>query len=451
MANSGAPFVVLASLYPPSSALKTRLVPPFGLMMVGAALLRSGIRCAIMHREWNDETKRVLADVCRKAITVGFYTITGESILPTLEASRLVKEAGVKVVWGGPHATLLPEVCLGSEDCVDIVVRGEGEISLPKLVWLLDQGGDVAAVPGVCLRGPNHQLIIGPIPPLISGEDLLPPDWDLANVEDYLTGNYFGSGLKQNHLNRVLPLITSKGCKHNCAFCYNVTVNRRRFRGFNTPGVVDGIVAVRDRYMIDGFHIYDDCFFTDERRAYTILEALKRPFFAETRIDMIDENTLAKLAGLGCHTLYVGVETGSDKMLKLIGKRISSSDCVAAASMASKYGIALQMSLMVCMPDETVEDVIQTHRLVQRLKQLDSVFLDGPKFFDPYPGTRFYRRMIALGWSPPRTNEAWARITRHTDPIVFAPAIPEDVRKAAIELFPGITRGAAPATYDGRD
>src|SRR4030042_1663232 len=109
-----------------------------------------------------------------------------------------------------------------------------------------------------------------------------------------------------------------KGCTFNCAFCYNKIFNRGRWRAWSVDAVVEDIDFLKKNYGVNAIQFYDDNFFINQQRALEILERVALPSHVEIRIDMITDDLAQKLKKLKVEKLLIGIESGSNRMLKLI-------------------------------------------------------------------------------------------------------------------------------------
>jgi len=219
------------------------MYPPFGIMYVADALLQAGFQVRLFH-ETHDYVEAFMREVEReRPLFVGISTITGPQLKPVLETSRRLKALGVPVVWGGVHATIMPEDCL-REDYVDFVVINEGEETTQDLARRLSGQApmDFAAVPGLAWKD-NGRVVVNPERPFIQDLDRFRPRWDLIPVERYL--------IQSGPYDRALPVYISRGCPFRCGFCYNEVVMKRTWRQHSDEFVLEQIQWLKDHYQIN--------------------------------------------------------------------------------------------------------------------------------------------------------------------------------------------------------
>ena len=231
-------------------------------------------------------------------------------------------------------------------------------------------------------------------------------DWTLVDIERYIRP-YEG-------LPRVLMgYVTSRGCPHQCGFCYNHFFNDRRWQGRSTEKVVEEINALARDHRLDGILFYDDNFTANKKRAVEILKNISiKGTHIETRVDYINEAFLQQLQDVGVHTIFLGIECGSNRLMELISKGFTADDTYRALELVKQYPFALKLSLIVGMPTETFEEYRQTLRLVVWcFDNLPKVgFSIG--FYLPYPGTPLFDQCVEMGFERPRDFAGWEALDR---------------------------------------
>ena len=229
-------------------------------------------------------------------------------------------------------------------------------------------------------------------------------DFSLLDMEDYV--------YKLDKYKRVIAYKTSRGCPFNCAFCYNRAFNKSRWRAWSVEKVVGDIEYLKKNYKIDAIKFYDDNFFVDKQRALEILRQINLPSHLEIRIDMIDETVAKELKERNCFDLLIGVESGSDRLLGMLNKRITVERVLSAVKALAKYDVPASYSAIVGLPTETKEEFFSTIDLLYRIYKIHprAAFTLGA--YMPYPGSVMYDFAIEEGFSPPARTEDWGKIDR---------------------------------------
>ena len=341
--------------------------------------------------------------------------MTGRQIKWGIEASRIVRghSSGIPIVWGGVHPSLLPEQTARDEH-VDVVVRGEGEAAFSDLVDALDQGRSLDEVAGLVFLRDGEVVDTGPAEHVDLDRFGL-PDYDMVDVDDYITTQTLGRN--------DLAMITSRGCPHECAYCYNVPFTGRRWRALGAEAVVDQIRTIRDQYGIGAIILKDDNFFVDRARVEQICEILLREKIevmirAECRADYIargyDIAFLKHLRRCGFREFTVGAESGSAETLEILKKAITPEDILEANRKLGTAGIPTKYTFMAGYPHETMEHVHQTLRFMLRLiEENPSARLTPMHLFTPYPGTECYDEAVRRGFTPPASLADWSGMDFH--------------------------------------
>lgn len=417
--------VILAKL--DSEEKEYRMPPPFGILYLADALEKEGFSVRLFHRAGTEADVKALVElVCsEEPIFVGFSTLTGPCLRPTLRATKAIKRIrqALPVVWGGLHVTMLPEQTLMNA-FVDIAAIGEGERTVVELAKVLRRDGlaadALASVQGIAFRE-NARVIVNQPRPFIKNLDDLNPAWHLLDDVDryFPSGRHFYSDIGcQFWGEKIAPVFTSRGCPWRCGFCYNQYVNRRSFRAQSADRVIRDIREYRERYGITAIIFEDDGFFTDKERALEIVRNIGVPWTSTIRANQLakwGDDFLSELREHHCQELRIGAESGSQHVLDLMMKDITVDDIRTSARLCLKHGIKVSLGFMIGIPGESWQDVLDTLALIDELEGLgDGVSVIGPGIFAPYPGTPLYEAAIKHGFEPPHSVEDWStRIFDH--------------------------------------
>lgn len=308
--------------------------------------------------------------------------------------AALGDRAGVRVVAGGPHATAEPAEAL--EHGFDVVVLGEGEQTLVDLVRTLRSGGDLPDVPGVAWLDEAGTV-------RTSARRALPEDLDLLPsplaVLDLCERDRYG----EHGRTFLPPIITSRGCPGRCTFCAN-NVSGSRYRFHSTARVVEEVRGWQRREGATALFFQDTAFTVKRERTIELcrqLEALPAPisWVCKARCDQIDREQARAMAAAGCSAVFFGVESGSQAVLKRIGKGITIGDIERSVDVARGAGLRVYLHIMLGFPDETVAELHATSALMDRLAPLVDGFPTGGILL-PYPGSSIYRaQRESRGWT----------------------------------------------------
>ncbi len=383
---------------------------PLGLMYIADALEKAGFKPTIVHCRYSGMGRFRKAVRELNPLMVGLSIITGRHLLPTIQASRIAHQAGIPVIWGGVHSTVLPELCL-SEPFVDAVVIGEGEITFTELAGRIkDEGAwnpaSIAQIPGIAIKLDNS-VQFGPERDMVGDLDRFIPAYHLVDVPRY----YMPVG---NRL-RGLQVTTSRGCPYNCGFCCIAAILKRRVRKHSVPYMRDMLSRLQSDFGMDAVIFHDDLLFSDVDRIKLILEGQTLPWWGEIRAGQVDDEFATWLKEVHCNTLFVGAESGSQRMLDAIDKRIKVEDISQTAIALNDHNIRSEFSFIQGLPGENDSDRKMTYNLIDRIERNAPLATCGLKFYTPYPKTPLWETSLSGGFQPPQTNRKWSRIDRFHD------------------------------------
>ena len=400
--------IVLVNIENDTEKVKRQFSPPFGLLIAASVLIRNKIDVVVRHIINTKESIDELLRVSKGAVAVGFSVMTSPNILAAIEASKRLHDDGIFVYWAGTHPTLLPEIVL-REDYVDAVLRGEAECNLYEFYnWRVGKYSP-DKIDGLCYKN-DKKIVIKPIPPIVELSRLGYHPFNLLNIKKYIDKPIVN---RKNYIpGNILPFMTSKGCVKRCAFCYNTVVNRSKWRPYPLASVYKEMDYLIENYGITGWMFYDDNMFVDSERAWTILEKYRMPASIELDLNRVNEKMIERALNANVAKLYIGIESGSDEMLRKMHKGITISQVREKMQMCYKLGMKVDLSFMMLLPGESPENLDATLSLVEELDNYPNIKIDGPKCYNPYPGTEFYDQVVANGWKIPKSNEEWAKYNR---------------------------------------
>lgn len=354
--------------------------------------------------------KRKLDDCLRKhPVALCFTALTGQQTKHALEISRYVKSADkrVPVVWGGIHPTFAPESTIRNAS-IDLVVTGEAEYAFPEVLKSLE-AGDAPVTQGIWYRRENEVFNTGPPPEGPELDGLRFPRLDLLDFRTYD---------QRGHLNfgSVFPVETGRGCTWNCAFCYNSSPHRRKRRSMSAERILEHVHHLRRHVRFDGVNFIDDNFFADRERLGRLPGLLERAecrfvWGVETGVHELlatREDLLSDLERLGLRWLSIGVESGSQRILDRVGKKLKVEQVREVNAKLARTRISAMFNFMNGYIWEEDEDLKKTTSLIlQVLRGNPNASVQAFQAVVPYPGTRYFREFERAGFGTPQTLEEW--------------------------------------------
>ena len=335
------------------------------------------------HPVWIELEHRILAeDPDVVGLTCNSVNLAGARIM-----AQRIKAAGLRVILGGSHPTVLPAQSLIYTGA-DMAVVGEGEHVLPKVLDTLGANGDLNRVPSLVWRQ-NGRIRANPRAGRISAIDRLPtPDRGLID-----RGAYFGD-----------VILTGRGCPHDCLYCASKTVWGRRLIQRSVPAIIRELHELDPGHNVDGtsrpgngvVKILDDTFTMHPPRTHALLDAIiaqglnRLEFTCGVRADTIDRALARKMRLAGIQRVTLGLESGSPAILRLIQKGHTLQAATNALGLLREAGIHTHAFFMIGFPTETPRDIVITKQFIER-SQPDRIEIN---MVTPFPGTPLFDRLI---------------------------------------------------------
>jgi anaerobic magnesium-protoporphyrin IX monomethyl ester cyclase len=355
---------------------------PVGIGCLIATLEQRGIPAKIVDEQIEDH---VLELIDSHVKTMEPPYIFGFSVLTAAFKSSIVISKKLKelypdsiILFGGVHPTAMPEEVL-SFDHIDYVLKGEAESSLVEFYKCIKNGKDVRHIENLCYRDDNR---------IVENERVfLPEGMDLERYP------FFPYHLFDPHRYDLGFVISSRGCPYQCIFCSNRITTGRKFRFRKPEAVVEEIDLLCHKYNKRYVLFLDDNFLVDKRRIYGLMEEIRKKgldnkmtFNFQARGDNADSELLKEMFKTGFRSIFFGLETASEEIMKAIKKGETVAQCVEAVRMAKQIGFHVSATFIYGLPGETHRDRMDCVRLSRELR-LDMIRYNNST---PYPGTELY-------------------------------------------------------------
>lgn len=345
---------------------------PQGLLYLGSAIKSAGYTVSI-HDEVIEESlenslKKIIsynADV----IGLSVYSVPWQ-LRRAEYISRVLKSESRSstIIWGGWHPTLHPQSCILTEG-VDIVVRGPAEKTICQILDKLKQNKSLELVQGLTLLKDNQIKDTGP--ECIEPQYLFPSlDFSLIDLDVYLDNN--------THKKRILQYTTTRGCYAMCRFCIMASVFKGKMVRKPRVQIVEELKCIFNKYKIDSISISDDNAFHNEKEAIELCDVIEEatnggvPWRAITRINTVanlSTETYQKLVSSGCNGLGAGIESSSDRVLKLMGKAINVSLIEKALKCLMDNGLKNNnFNFLFNFDGETKKEAVQTLQFIRKIR-----------------------------------------------------------------------------------
>ncbi|MGQ9843318.1 MAG: B12-binding domain-containing radical SAM protein [Spirochaetota bacterium] len=352
--------------------------PPFGLMALAAYLEDKGIEVKIEDYIVNKISEKCAYEVMSSFApdVVGSTGVT-MNIKKALSILQLYKQINPDIicVLGGPHATFDAHNMLLHHPYIDVIVRGEGELTFEQLLSHLYDKDEYATIAGISYRDNDNTIVHNPNRDFIPDINILPyPARHLVQLSKYRA------------LGFPINMMTSRGCPFNCIFCVGSKMVGRKVRYFETNRVVDEF-AMLATMKFKQINIVDDLFTSHKSRCIEVCKEIKRrginhPWTAFARVDTVNEELLEHMKEAGCTMLCFGIESGNQEILDKVKKKITLEKCKQAVDMCREVGISPMTSYILGLPGETEETIKKT---LEFAKELSDNY--GFHVLAPFPGT----------------------------------------------------------------
>jgi anaerobic magnesium-protoporphyrin IX monomethyl ester cyclase len=410
------PKVLLAHAYflahDPKQRRKMKPYPPLATLLTAGVLRARGFDVAFfdaMLASGEKDFVRVLDASGARVVGIledNFNFLTKMCTTRNREAALAMTVAararGCRVVVNGPDATdhAAEYIAAGA----DAVIVGDPELGMAELaaLWSEDAEASLGGVRGLALHGGiglDRKIVVRQTPPrpLLDDLDAIPfPAWDLVDASAYR------AAWTKAHGRFSWNIVTTRGCPFRCNWCAKPVWGNRYAQ--RSPGnVADEVRLLAETISPDHLWFADDIFGLSPRWIESYAEALaargvRIPFTMQSRVDLMTPSAVAALAHAGAEEVWMGVESGSQKILDAMDKGTRVEQTRAATRLLRFHGIRPAWFLQLGYPGETWEDILATRQLVRDEHPSDV----GVSVSYPLPGTAFYERV--RGEMGPQTN-----------------------------------------------
>jgi len=360
---------------------------PLGIAYIAAVLEREGYEVRVRDHIIEPQPEAVFLRETQEfnPIVVGFTAVT-PVVNSAYRLSAKLKEIipGLVTIIGGPHATAMPDE--GLLKGLDYVVRGEGEFTMLELMKNLTNPEGIRGLSYM----KNGQPVHNPDREFMSGEEMdklpFPARHLFPDIHRYKGQEALGSKVP------CASIMTSRGCPFGCKFCYKAVFGKK-FRARTPENIVAEIIYLKETYGVKEVAIVDDTFTSDVKRVIKFCDLLieKKVNMRWScpngiRVDIGDLEMFKKMKKAGCYRTALGIESGSQRILDDIGKRISLKEIEDTVSMLKKAHIKTMGFFMLGNLGENKETMQETIDFAIRIKTDYAQFL----LAIPYPGTALY-------------------------------------------------------------
>lgn len=369
-------------IQPLSPVKKAYKFMPFSLGYMAAVLEKYGWPVEILDFEGLD----VGGDEVDAYLESRYWDIVGLTCATVAypEALRVARKVkGYRpdslVVIGGCHVSFTAKETLEDSQNIDVVVQGEGELTLPELCYAIEGSGNLHSVKGITYRDGQGNIHATSDRYVIADLDEIPfPSWHLLPMDKY---NY-------------PAIVASRGCPAKCIFC-SASASHKAYRTRKIDSIIEEMrkivrfIKPEDPYVV----FFDNSFSGNYNFALQLADEIKRSklgveWTAEMRVDNADKRILQAMREAGCVYIHFGAESGSQTIIDSINKHISIAQIKERVSVALELGFRVVCSFMVGHPEDTEDTVMET---IDFIKQIQNMGAEAAaSIVTPYPGTEIY-------------------------------------------------------------
>jgi len=318
----------------------------------------------------------VLAVMRRRKVDVVGVTMMSVDYNPAMESIKLIKNVSPKtiIVVGGPHPTLVLEE-IEKEKSINHIITGEGEISFTELLKNIQKG--------------EHS------PRIIKGVG--PEDLDKLPFIDRELFRDLEYPLPVEGFDRpFVTLIAGRGCRFNCNYCQPAerVIFGKEVRRRSPSNVILELKILKEKYNFRSLMIHDDCLTEDKPWVVEFCRlyqesGFSQPFACQSRADIIcrNEDMVASMASVGLKLMFIGFESGNQRVLNFLRKGTKVEHNFKAAEICKRYGVKIWANYMMGIPTETKDEVMDTVRMIQTIKP-DHY---SPAYYTPHPGSDLFK------------------------------------------------------------
>ena len=370
--------------------------PPLGTILAAAVVRAAGFDTSLFDTNLIDNPAQIIPALLQrrpKYLVIyddGFNYLTKMCLTAMREAAFVMAEAGKKagctVIISSSDSTDHFEKYFNHG--VDFVIRGEGEETLQELLKCLENEADVSSISGLAFKK-NNETVITHARSILRDLDSMPlPAWDLVDVDLYR------KIWMKHHGYFSMNIATTRGCPFKCNWCAK-PIYGNRYNSRTVSNVIQEIDYLMRHYKPDHFWMSDDIFglkpgWVQKFRDEVMRKGLSFRYKIQSRVDLLlEEDTIDALAQSGAETIWVGAESGSQKILDAMDKGTTVKQIQEATELLKRKNLRVGFFLQFGYPGEQQAEINETLNMVLDLMPEEI----GISVSYPLPGTVFYNNV----------------------------------------------------------
>jgi radical SAM superfamily enzyme YgiQ (UPF0313 family) len=369
---------------------RTSISFPWGLASLAGSYQKAGYDVDILDGQAMQLSKeQLLPEIDKFSFDiVGITSFSTQYPAVKLFAETIKKKYLVPVIVGGPLATYQPQMVLATT-AVDICVIGEGEIAG---VEILQSWDNPEKVKGIAFKKNGNIRFTESQDRFVDLNALPLPDFALFDIERYIWHNNKYAGTRNTGV-RAMTFNTSRGCPYSCHFCSKSCLS---FRSMSPRKIYAMLAALKKEFGLEEIYFHDELFLSNKKRfreLAPLLKSLNIQWAGQARVNLVDREFLELIKETNCAGLGYGIESGSQKILDNMNKKITVKQIESAMIYTKKVKIPIKVQLIFGYPGENEETVQETIDLFKRVDHPGRRF----SIITPIPGSKLYDDCLTKG------------------------------------------------------
>ena len=409
------PFAVLTK-----NSYSSPVTLPLGLAYLGSVLEKAGYKIKIIDATGEEKPAKI------KRSSNNLFNIQGltsKEILEKIDPNTFIfgitlmfssewfahrplieeikkKYPKIIIVAGGEHASAIPEYILKDCPSIDYIIGGEGEFSMLEFSYNMFNGKNVSDIHGIYFINKENKFVDNGSSKRIEYIDKLPrPAWHLLKPQNYFT-DFFTIGLAKGKL-RNMPILATRGCPYQCTFCSSPTMWTTRYIMRDPKEIVDEIEWLIKEYEANDFEFFDLTAIIKKNWILEFCNEIKKRGIDNitwqlpvgTRSEALDEETLRAIYNSGCAYICYAPESGSEKSLNIIKKRVKLDRLIKSIKTAAKIGHTVKINFIIGFPHETLIDCLKSIFFGAYCALRFGVLDVNYAIFSAYPGSELFEKL----------------------------------------------------------
>jgi radical SAM superfamily enzyme YgiQ (UPF0313 family) len=345
----------------------------------------------------------MISSVTRLSPDIVVINTSTPSIEDDIHTATCIKKHTLRptsTVLYGIHPSCQFRDILTPENGVDYCILGEPEFAIRDLVRAIVNGDRLQDIAGIAFLDKSDSLVVTSTREPIANLDELPiPDWTFVNCDHYR--------LPLNN-EKFLLVNTNRGCPFRCTFCNAHVYYGHTPRHRSVAHIMEELTNDVKRFGVTNFMFWAEEFILDKNFVRDLCNAILASgmpvtWVCNSRVDAVDEEMVALIKKAGCWNIAFGIESGDQKVLDQINKKITLSMIASAVRMAKSAGLQVTGHVIVGFPMDSRKSIKTTEKFIDSLK------LDFVQYYCamPYPGTQLYDEAVKNGWLTTTDWQSW--------------------------------------------